>query len=84
MQMAQMRALETGRYLIRGTNDGITAVVDPQGKITDQLPQFERGVLKSEVYAMKGLTPLMQYGTLPFLILSGLIVLVGFKRRQAK
>ncbi|MCY4046082.1 MAG: apolipoprotein N-acyltransferase, partial [Cellvibrionales bacterium] len=70
MQMAQMRALETGRYLIRGTNDGITAVVDPMGRITDQLPQFERGVLKSEVYAMKGLTPLMQYGTLPFLLFS--------------
>ncbi len=82
MQMAQMRALENGRYLIRGTNDGITAVVDPQGSIIAQLPQFTRGTLKSKVYAMKGFTPLAHYGTLPFLIISILIVLILIRPNQ--
>ena len=84
MQMAQMRALETGRYLIRSTNDGITAVVNPQGEITDVLPQFERGVLESEVYAMKGFTPVSHYGTLPFLIFSLIIVALTFRKHSPK
>lgn len=62
MQMAQMRALETGRYLVRGTNTGVTAVVDPRGRITSRLPQFEQATLVGEVSAMRGSTPFMLAG----------------------
>ncbi|WP_346837206.1 apolipoprotein N-acyltransferase [Microbulbifer sp. SAOS-129_SWC] len=62
MQMAQMRALETGRYLVRGTNTGVTAIVDPRGHILEELPQFERATLVGKVTAMVGNTPFMLAG----------------------
>ncbi|MDZ7684247.1 MAG: apolipoprotein N-acyltransferase [Gammaproteobacteria bacterium] len=42
MEMARARALENGRYLIRGTNNGITAIVDPNGRIAHRLPASRR------------------------------------------
>lgn len=62
MQMAQMRALETGRYLVRGTNTGVTAIVDPRGRIIEQLPQFERANMTGDIRAMRGSTPFMLAG----------------------
>ncbi len=62
MQMAQMRALETGRYLVRGTNTGVTAIVDPRGQIIEQLPQFERSNMTGDIRAMRGSTPFMLAG----------------------
>lgn len=76
LQMVQMRALETGRYILRGTNNGVTAVIDSQGKIIAKLPQFERGILKAKVYARQGLTPVAQYGTLPTLYFSLICLLL--------
>ncbi|MEB0151084.1 nitrilase-related carbon-nitrogen hydrolase, partial [Pseudomonas sp. CCC2.2] len=57
LQMAQMRALEAGRWMIRATNNGVTALVNPYGQITAQIPQFERGILYGEVVPMHNLTP---------------------------
>lgn len=45
VQMAQARALESRKYLIRATNTGITAVIDPAGHIVKSLPPFETNVL---------------------------------------
>ena len=45
-QMSRMRAIETGRYLLRSTNTGITAIVKPDGKVQQQLKPFEYSVLK--------------------------------------
>jgi apolipoprotein N-acyltransferase len=76
-QMARMRALETGKYLLRGTNTGVTAVIDPYGKVLGQLPQFSEGLLKGSFRTVSGTTPFMHWGWWPVLILSGLLVLVG-------
>ena len=76
-EMARMRAIETGRYLIRATNNGISAIVDPKGKVTHIAPAFIETTLNGEVYAMQGNTPFMNWGSLPTLILTGLI-LAGF------
>ena len=43
--IARMRALENGRWLLRATNDGITSVIDPAGRITASLPSYEQSVL---------------------------------------
>jgi apolipoprotein N-acyltransferase len=76
MQMAQMRALETGRYMIRDTNNGVTAVINHNGDSIAELPQFKRQVLKADVYAYQGLTPVARYGTLPVVIFSMVILLL--------
>ncbi|AVO61447.1 apolipoprotein N-acyltransferase [Pseudomonas chlororaphis] len=73
LQMAQMRALEAGRWMIRATNNGVTGLIDPFGKITVQIPQFERGILYGEVVPMHNLTPYLQWRSWPLIILSVLL-----------
>jgi apolipoprotein N-acyltransferase len=45
LEMARLRAVENGRFLLRATNDGITAIVDPYGRIVTRLPRHQRLVL---------------------------------------
>jgi apolipoprotein N-acyltransferase len=65
LQISQMRALETGRPMLRATNTGATAVVNPKGEVIAQLQPFERGVLSATVQGYKGLTPYTLYGNMP-------------------
>ena len=74
LQMAQMRALEAGRWMIRATNNGMTVLIDPFGRITEQLPQFEQGVLYGEVVPMQQLTPYLYWRGWPLLILCTLLL----------
>lgn len=80
-QMARMRALETGRWLLRGTNNGVTAVIDDQGQIIDALPQFERNILLSQYQPRRGSTPFMNTGVWPWLVLAVLMVVAGWRIR---
>ncbi|CAD5107616.1 apolipoprotein N-acyltransferase [Zestomonas carbonaria] len=73
LQMAQMRALEAGRWMIRATNNGVTALIDPFGQITERIPQFEQGVLYGEVVPMQQLTPYLQWRGWPLAILCALL-----------
>ena len=71
LQMAQMRALEAGRWMIRATNNGITVLIDPYGRITEQIPQFEQAVLYGEVTPMQGLTPYLRWRSWPLIAGAG-------------
>ena len=57
-----LRAVENGRYLVRAANTGISAVVDPRGRIVASTPLFEPAVLVEEITAMSHLTPYARYG----------------------
>ena len=81
--IARMRALETGRYMIRSTNTGITSFIDPQGRVVKQLPQFEVGVLKGVVQPMQGATPYVRWGDWLGVALS-LLVLVVFAVKKVR
>lgn len=59
LQIAQMRALETGKYLLFSTNTGITAIIQPDGSLQASLPDFQQAVLTGKIYAMQGNTPLV-------------------------
>jgi apolipoprotein N-acyltransferase len=74
MQIASMRALENGRYLLRVTNNGVTALVDYKGQIVQQLQRDTAAVLSAEVPIMRGLTPYHQYGQAPLLFCLGLLL----------
>jgi apolipoprotein N-acyltransferase len=74
LQIARLRAAETGRYWLRATNTGISAVIDPRGNVVERLPQFEPGVLTAAVRGYTGLTPYARWGNWP-VVLGALLVL---------
>lgn len=76
LQMAKMRALEAGRWMIRATNNGVSALINPFGKITETIPQFQQGTLYGEVVPMQDLTPYLRWRSWPLTIVS--ILLVGW------
>ncbi|WP_220811936.1 apolipoprotein N-acyltransferase [Pseudomonas paralcaligenes] len=83
LQMAQMRALESGRWMIRATNNGVTALIDPQGRITAQIPQFQQAVLYGDVQPMQGLTPYLRWRAWPLVVLCvGLLGWALWARRK--
>jgi apolipoprotein N-acyltransferase len=82
LQIARMRALEAGRYLVRAANDGITAAIGPHGEIVARLPQFQEAVLRADVQPMTGLTPYARLGNFPVVIGAGLLLAVAVWRRR--
>jgi len=82
LQMAQMRALEAGRWMIRATNNGVTALIDPQGRISVQIPQFQQAVLYGEVQPMQGLTPYLLWRAWPLVALCSLLLGWAFVARR--
>jgi len=74
MEMARMRAIENGRYMVRATNNGVTAIVDHRGRIVGMLPQFREGVLRGEIEKRRGKTPFARYGHGPLLLLLALVL----------
>ncbi len=79
LQISQMRALETGRMLLRATTNGISAVIDHKGKVLARSPQFKTYVLTYSVQPRTGATPYVRWGNWPvislvFLLLFGVII----------
>jgi apolipoprotein N-acyltransferase len=62
LAMAAFRAVENGKYLVRAANTGITAVIDPRGRIVEQTPLFERTVLVRDVAWVPGRTFYVRHG----------------------
>lgn len=78
LEIAQFRALETGRYLLRATNTGLTAIINPQGAIQSMAPQFETSILKDTIWAMKKPTPWVRYGVMPLLAGFGVLLILAW------
>ncbi len=89
LQIARMRALETGRYLARATNTGVSAFVDAHGRVIKQAPLFKTNTLTENIIPMGGLTPYSRLGdTIILLFLTlifiGLLVIYYYKSRKNK
>ncbi len=78
MQMAQMRALETGRYLIRATNTGASGFVGPDGMLRKQAPMFTTTTLTDSIVPMAGVTPYARLGDKRVLVLLTLLAVVAW------
>jgi len=85
-QIAAMRALETGRPMLRATNTGITSAFDHRGRELARLPWFTRGILEVEVEGRSGATPYLRWGdALPVAVALALLAaaaLTGFAARR--
>jgi apolipoprotein N-acyltransferase len=68
LRIARMRAAETGRYMLRATNTGVTAIVAPDGAVAGRLPSFSEGVLEGRVQGRTGSTPYATTGNAPAIL----------------
>jgi len=78
LQIARLRALETGRTMLRATNTGITAAIAPDGRVLAQLPAFAAGALRIEAQGFSGLTPYARWGNTLALLIAIAAVLPAF------
>jgi apolipoprotein N-acyltransferase len=76
LQISRMRSLETGRPMLRATNNGATAIIDARGQVAQLIPFYRQGVLSARVQGMAGTTPYIRFGNALFLILSA-VALAG-------
>jgi apolipoprotein N-acyltransferase len=84
LQMARMRALENGRYVLRATNNGITAIIAPSGAVAAEVPQFEAVVLDGAFSGMTGVTPYGTVGDVPVLALIAAGIGISLLRRRRR
>jgi apolipoprotein N-acyltransferase len=86
LNISRLRAMELGRPMLRATNTGATAIIDHQGRVTDQLPRFTRGSLVGRYEGRHGLTPFARWasawGLWPLWGLCCAVVGWAFWRRQ--
>jgi len=78
LQISRVRALETGRPMLRATNTGATAIIDARGKVAAQLPTQTAGVLDSRVQGYAGSTPYVALGNLPVLGMISTLLVAAF------
>ena len=84
LQISQMRALETGRPMLRATNTGMTAAIAADGSVAAVLEPFTTGALVAEVRGHTGATPYVRYGNVAAVSLALLALLPALiaRRRQ--
>ncbi len=76
LEIARMRALETGRFLLRATNTGISAILGPDGAVLSSLPLDKEGVVTGVIRSAEGSTPFSRWVNLP-VVVGSVVVLLG-------
>lgn len=83
LQMARMRAREGGRYLLRATNTGVSAIIDPGGRLLATGPQFASDIVRAQVQPLAGATPYVRGGNWPIVLwLSALVLAVMLRSKR--
>jgi apolipoprotein N-acyltransferase len=70
LEIARVRAIEAGRYLLRATNTGVSAIIDPSGRVISSAPQFEPALVTGAVQGMHGSTPYALWGNYAVVLLA--------------
>jgi apolipoprotein N-acyltransferase len=81
LQIAQLRAIETGRVMLRATNTGMTAMVGPDGVVAAALPPFTTAALLVQAQGRSGLTPYARWGNLLALLIAAGACLAAAHRK---
>ncbi|MGH8689471.1 MAG: apolipoprotein N-acyltransferase [Burkholderiales bacterium] len=85
LQIARLRAVETGRMHLTATNTGITAAIDRDGRVLARLPQFAEGRLEVAVQGYTGVTPYVRLRDWPIVLLAlGLLALFVIRARLTR
>ena len=75
LQISRVRALETGRFMVRAANSGISAIINDHGKLIQSSELFATQVVSAQIVPMKGQTPFMMWshGAILIILFMGLI-----------
>ena len=84
LEIAQMRALETARPLVRSTNTGRSAFIDHHGRITDATEQFKAQTLTAEIQGRSGATPFIYFAVIQPYLATSILFLAAFFWLRAK
>jgi apolipoprotein N-acyltransferase len=77
-QIAQLRALETGRMMLRATNTGVTSIIGADGKVLQKISQHQEGVLLGMAQGYAGITPYVRWGNAAVLLLIAMMLFAAF------
>lgn len=80
-QMGRLRAVETGRWLLRAGNDGVTAILDPYGRVTARIPQRQPGFLAGQFSLLQSRTLYVRWGDWA-VVLAGALLVLGLRIRS--
>jgi apolipoprotein N-acyltransferase len=84
LQASQVRAAETGRWMLRSTNTGVTAAIDPSGEVVSRLPAFTKGTLVASPEPRKGMTPYSRWSDWPALAIAVALAALGAWRGRER
>lgn len=76
-QISRMRAMESGRPMVRASNTGESAFIGPTGRVLEKIPYGQRKVIEMDIQPHSGETPYTRYGDMPLWIVSVIICLLG-------
>ena len=82
LRLSQMRSIETGLPSIRSTNTGITAVIGPDGRVLQTLPQWTQASLSASVQGFTGKTPFVVWGNWPILSMASFLLAFALLQRR--
>ncbi len=77
LQIAQMRALETGRPMVRSTNTGISAFIDYRGRIIESTEQFKTQSITRDMVGRNGVTPFYYFARVQGLLAALILVILS-------
>jgi len=85
LQISQARAMETGRYMLRATNTGVTGAIAPDGMVVAAAPEFSMVAITHPVQGYTGATPYVRWGNYPALVLAFALLVIADRvsRRRA-
>lgn len=84
MALSKLRSVEQRRFFVRSTNSGVSAIIDPVGRVMSHTGTFEEAVLAEEVAWLELWTPYRLWGDTPWWVLSGLGVFFAVRRRPGR
>ena len=84
LEISRMRVYETGRPMLRATNTGVTAIIDPRAATVLSLPTFTQGVLGGRVQGYTGMTPDIRWGDWAVIVLALAALLAALAARTQR
>jgi apolipoprotein N-acyltransferase len=83
LQQARLRAIETDRYMLRAATTGISAFIDPTGRMLSSIPMGKDGTIYAKFQARTTITPYVRFGDW-FAWLASLAVVIALVRSRRR